>query len=215
MKIAAYIKGCYQVGVDLWQDYAKTYIFDDTVTIAQILKTTKQKDICDCNLSMVVEDQSKPVLKFKVIDKLTGKEADIKAIAETEEWAMLLMHIEMVVFDSCSKALADKREEFWIRRALHFNHRLTNRTHGNLILSLWGADHFLFGQFFPVQEVPVEKLLEFWIRSWDEYRATEKSTNAWGLEVLATEQGAIDQLNDMVRKLPGRYPLFNRREVKV
>ena len=123
--------------------------------------------------------------------------------------------IEMVVFDSCSKALADKREEFWIRRALHFNHRLTNRTHGNLILSLWGADHFLFGQFFPVQEVPVEKLLEFWIRSWDEYRATEKSTNAWGLEVLATEQGAIDQLNDMVRKLPGRYPLFNRREVKV
>lgn len=61
MKIAAYIKGCYQVGVDLWQDYAKTYIFDDTVTIAQILKTTKQKDICDCNLSMVVEDQSKLV----------------------------------------------------------------------------------------------------------------------------------------------------------
>ena len=95
MKIAAYIKGCYQVGVDLWQDYAKTYIFDDTVTIAQILKTTKQKDICDCNLSMVVEDQSEPVLKFKVIDKLTGKEADIKAIAETEEWAMLLMHIDM------------------------------------------------------------------------------------------------------------------------
>ena len=35
------------------------------------------------------------VLKFKVIDKLTGKEADIKAIAETEEWAMLLMHIDM------------------------------------------------------------------------------------------------------------------------
>ena len=95
MKIAAYIKGCYQVGVDLWQDYAKTYIFDDTVTIAQILKTTKQKDICDCNLSMVVEDQSEPVLKFKVSDKLTGKEADIKAIAETEEWAMLLMHIDM------------------------------------------------------------------------------------------------------------------------
>jgi hypothetical protein len=48
---------------------------------------------------MVVEDQSEPVLKFKVIDKLTGKEADIKAIAETEEWAMLLwnysMHIDM------------------------------------------------------------------------------------------------------------------------
>jgi hypothetical protein len=63
--------------------------------VAQILRVTGQKDICDCNLSMVVEDQSEPVLKFKVIDKLTGKEADIKAIAETEEWAMLLMHIDM------------------------------------------------------------------------------------------------------------------------
>ena len=58
MKIAAHIKGYYQVGEFLYQDYIKTYIFDDTVTIAQILKTTKQKDICDCNLSMVVEDQS-------------------------------------------------------------------------------------------------------------------------------------------------------------
>lgn len=55
MKIAAHIKGCYQVGVNLWQDYTKTYIFDDSATIAQILKTTKQKDICDCNLSNVEE----------------------------------------------------------------------------------------------------------------------------------------------------------------
>ncbi len=55
MKIAAHIKGCYQVGVNLWQDYTKTYIFDDSATIAQILKATGQRDICDCNLSNVEE----------------------------------------------------------------------------------------------------------------------------------------------------------------
>ena len=59
MKIAAHIKGYYQVGEFLYQDYIKTYIFDDSATIAQILKTTKQKDICDCNLSMVVEEVEK------------------------------------------------------------------------------------------------------------------------------------------------------------
>lgn len=59
MKIAAYIKGCYQVGVDLWQDYAKTYIFDDSATIAQILRVTGQRSICDCNLSDVVEEGEK------------------------------------------------------------------------------------------------------------------------------------------------------------
>jgi hypothetical protein len=55
MKIAAHIKGCYQVGVNLWQDYTKTYIFDDSATIAQILKATEQRDICSCNLSNVEE----------------------------------------------------------------------------------------------------------------------------------------------------------------
>ena len=55
MKIAAHIKGCYQVGVNLWQDYTKTYIFDDSATIAQILRVTGQNNICDCNLSNVEE----------------------------------------------------------------------------------------------------------------------------------------------------------------
>ena len=65
MKIAAQITGCYQVGVDLWQDYTNTYsqsslrsrsfIFDDSATIAQILKATEQRDICSCNLSNVEE----------------------------------------------------------------------------------------------------------------------------------------------------------------
>ena len=38
MKIAAHIKGYYQVGEFQYQDYIKTYIFDDSATIAQILK---------------------------------------------------------------------------------------------------------------------------------------------------------------------------------
>jgi hypothetical protein len=55
MKIAAHIKGYYQVGEFLYQDYIKTYIFDDTATIAQILRVTGQRSICDCNLSDVEE----------------------------------------------------------------------------------------------------------------------------------------------------------------
>ena len=63
MKIAAHIKGYYQVGEFLYQDYIKTYIFDDSATIAQVLRVTGQKDICDCNLSMVVEDSNIEVTK--------------------------------------------------------------------------------------------------------------------------------------------------------
>jgi len=59
MKIAAHIKGYYQVGEFLYQDYIKTYIFDDTATIAQILRVTGQRSICDCNLSDVVEEGEK------------------------------------------------------------------------------------------------------------------------------------------------------------
>ena len=55
MKIAAHIKGYYQVGEFQCQDYTKTYIFDDTATIAQILSVTGQRSICDCNLSDVEE----------------------------------------------------------------------------------------------------------------------------------------------------------------
>ena len=55
MKIAAHIKGYYQVGESQYQDYIKTYIFDDSATIAQILRVTGQRSICDCNLSDVEE----------------------------------------------------------------------------------------------------------------------------------------------------------------
>jgi len=55
MKIAAHIKGYYQVGEFQCQDYIKTYIFDDSATIAQILRVTGQNNICDCNLSNVEE----------------------------------------------------------------------------------------------------------------------------------------------------------------
>ena len=54
MKIAAHIKGYYQVGEFQYQ-YIKTYIFDDSATIAQILRVTGQNNICDCNLSNVEE----------------------------------------------------------------------------------------------------------------------------------------------------------------
>ena len=56
MKIAAHIKGYYQVGEFQYQDYIKTYIFDDSATIAQILRVTGQRSICDCNLSNVEQE---------------------------------------------------------------------------------------------------------------------------------------------------------------
>jgi hypothetical protein len=55
MRIAAHVKSTYQCGMNEWQDYIKTYIFEDTVTIAEILKVTGQKEISSCNLSIIEE----------------------------------------------------------------------------------------------------------------------------------------------------------------
>ena len=74
MKIAAHIKGYYQVGEFLYQDYIKTYIFDDTATIAQILRVTGQRSICDCNLSNVEEVKAdKRMQKFIKSAKMVYK----------------------------------------------------------------------------------------------------------------------------------------------
>lgn len=55
MKIAATIIGMYQCGPNDYQTTKTTYVFDDSVTIAEILRRTGQKSIVECNLTDVAE----------------------------------------------------------------------------------------------------------------------------------------------------------------
>jgi hypothetical protein len=57
MKVAASIKGSYQIGIDEYQSYVKTFIFDSSQTIDEILATTKEHTVCALNLSDVMEPQ--------------------------------------------------------------------------------------------------------------------------------------------------------------
>lgn len=52
MKIAVYIIGSEQISPDDWQRYVKSYIFDSSQSIDEIMKITGVKDISFLNLSI-------------------------------------------------------------------------------------------------------------------------------------------------------------------
>lgn len=55
MKVAATIRGSYQIGEMEYQAFAKTYIFDSSQSLDEILAATECKSISALNLSDVKE----------------------------------------------------------------------------------------------------------------------------------------------------------------
>ena len=55
MIIIATLKGCEQVGMDQWENRAKSFIFGSDDTIDKMLEVTKAKTLDEMNLSEVTE----------------------------------------------------------------------------------------------------------------------------------------------------------------
>ena len=55
MKVAAHIVGCHQVSPEDFQKDIRTFIFDSSQTIDEIIAVTGEKDISALNLSTVQE----------------------------------------------------------------------------------------------------------------------------------------------------------------
>jgi len=53
MKIIATIHGCGQIGIDLWQNFSKSYIFDSSESIDKMLGKAGVETLDELNLSEV------------------------------------------------------------------------------------------------------------------------------------------------------------------
>lgn len=67
MQIIATIKGCTQTGIDQWENRSRSFIFDSSDSIDQMLEKTKVKTLDELNLSEVMKETIQKVEKGEEI----------------------------------------------------------------------------------------------------------------------------------------------------
>jgi len=121
--------------------------------------------------------------------------------------------LEMVIFEECDQANVKEREQYWIKRGLMLNHRLTNRIYNYSTLSQL-EEHSIYGPLYPLTEIPPERILQAWVQGWDKLRESDTRFNMDGLLWIAREQNMIATLDNMLMQISNNYPRFNREGMK-